>query len=501
MRKMEDYPDYSGYLSYLEEQGFDNVIMNKIISRHAACRQRTKALYERYKCYEEALPIFQRKPRFDDGLRDSQGNSIEQINNRINNDFFGEINDIMIGYYAGKAASYSYSTDSDAEEDTGGAEAVETAQKAITDYVSRNNFYDLNQEMTKYASVCGYAGRLFYIDKEGNERCMIVPPFDAVAIAKDRVTEPEFAVRYYSTTNIDGNEEWHAEGYDGANIYYFEGQMGSLALKKTEPHLFDCCPMQLIPLNGEMMSAAERVLALIDEYDQTVSDNANDAEGNTQAQQVFDGLEMDDTERAKAKRSGVICIPQNMSGESRSVYYLTKDINDSFNEHHLDRIERNIYRFSKTPNLNDDTFMTASGIALKFKLTAFEAKCGTFEAKCSSADTYMFKVIGSAFMKKGISFDYLQAYVEYKRNFPVDVAGEAQAAQSLINAGVPEEIAYNQLSCVDDINYLMELKEQKKQDALDLFGGSDEDGDDEDEEETGNRRRRNPLNDEDDESR
>ena len=60
------------------------------------------------------------------------------------------------------------------------------------------------------------------------------------------------------------------------------------------------------------------------------------------------------------------------------VYYLTKDINDSFNEHHLDRLERNIYRFSKTPNLNDETFNAASGISLKFKLTAFEAKCGAF---------------------------------------------------------------------------------------------------------------------------
>ena len=168
MRKTEDYPDYSGYLGYLEEHGFDNTIMNKIIARHASCRRRTAALYERYKCYEESVPIFSRTPRFDDGLRDDNGNPIEQINNRINNDFFGEINDIMIGYYAGKAASYSYSTDVDAEEDTGGEEAVERAQKALTDYVTRNNFYDLNQEMTKYASVCGYAGRLFYIDTEGN---------------------------------------------------------------------------------------------------------------------------------------------------------------------------------------------------------------------------------------------------------------------------------------------------------------------------------------------
>ena len=68
--------------------------------------------------------------------------------------------------------------------------------------------------------------------------------------------------------------------------------------------------------------------------------------------------------------------------------------------------------------------------------------------------------------------------MEYKRNFPVDVVSEAQATQSLINAGVPEEIAYNQLSCVDDIQYLMDLKEQKKQDALDLFGGDDDKEDD-----------------------
>lgn len=501
MRRMDDYPDYSGFLDYLEANGFDNLIMNKIIDRHAANRRRTTELYERYKCYEDVVPIFLREPRFKDGLLDENGNPVKQLNNRVNNDFFGEINDIMIGYFAGKAAAYSYSTDNDSEDETGGEQAVEEAQKAITDFVNRSNFYDLNQEMTKYASVCGYAGRLFYIDRDGEARCMIVPPYGAIAIARDRVTEPEFAVRYYRNYSIDGAEQWHAEGYDSRNIYYFDGVLGAMALREVKPHMFDFCPMQLVPLNGEMMSAAERVMALIDEYDKAVSDNANDAEGNTQAQQIFDGIELSDEEMAKAKRSGSIQIPPGMAGENHSVYYLTKDINDGFNEHHLDRIERNIYRFSKTPNLNDDTFMSASGIALKFKLTAFEAKCGTFEAKCSSADTYMFKVLGSIFQKQGIAFDYLQAYVEYKRNFPVDVLSEAQSVQSLINAGVPEEIAFNQLSCVDDINYLMELKEEKKQDALDLFGGSDgeDDEDDDGEDEPRGRQRRNPLN-EDNES-
>ncbi len=474
MRRECDYPDYSGYIDYLDAHGFDDEVMNRIIDRHTLNREYTKKLYERYKCYEDAVPIFSRRPRFDDNIADSEGNKIEPLNNKINNDFFGEINDIMIGYFAGKAASYSYSSDDDAIEQTGGDEAVDEARNELSSFITRNNFYDLNQEVTKYASVCGYAGRLFYIDREGKERCMVVPPYEAIALTRDKVQEPNYAVRYYSYADIDGAEHWKAEGYDQTYVYYYEGQLGSLHLVRKEAHLFGCCPMQIIPLNGEMMSSAERVLSLIDAYDKDVSDNANDAEGNTQAQEVFDGIELDGPELAKAKRSGSIQIPPAYNGASHSVYFLTKDINDGFNEHHLDRLERNIYRFSKTPNLNDETFNAASGISLKFKLTAFEAKCGTFEAKMNSADTYMFKVIGSSFEKRAIPFDYLQVYVEYKRNFPVDVASEAQAVQALINAGVPEEIAYNQLSCVDDIDYLMALKEQSKADAIKMFEPDDD---------------------------
>ena len=44
----------------------------------------------------------------------------------------------------------------------------------------------------------------------------------------------------------------------------------------------------------------------------------------------------------------------------QDVYYLVKNINDAFNSNHLKRTEDNIYRFSKTPNLNDDAFGTVS---------------------------------------------------------------------------------------------------------------------------------------------
>lgn len=66
--------------------------------------------------------------------------------------------------------------------------------------------------------------------------------------------------------------------------------------------------------------------------------------------------------------NGAINIKSTGTSQNADVTFLTKNINDSFTEHHLERLQDNIYRFSKTPNLNEDSFGSASGISLKFKL-------------------------------------------------------------------------------------------------------------------------------------
>ena len=142
---------------------------------------------------------------------------------------------------------------------------------------------------------------------------------------------------------------------------------------------------------------------------------------------------------------------------------------------HLDRTEDNIYRFSKTPNLNDESFGSASGISLKFKLTAFETKCGMFQAKMSQASQYMFKVLASSWRKKRISFDPLQVVIDYKRNFPLDLLSEAQAVQALKGAGFPDEIAFSQASFVDDVQYVLDLKEQEMNDIKPLDNEDEDD--------------------------
>jgi SPP1 family phage portal protein len=450
LRRIDEYPDYSGFIAAIKESGITETLVNKIIDKHQNNAAHTKALYDRYKTREDAVPIFSRVPRFEQ-------EGVEELNNQVNNDFFSEIADIAVGYFAGKAAAYKYAD----VDDEASAAATEQAKQALADFVTRNNMYDVNMETTKYATICGYSGRLFYIDIDGNERVMPVAPYETIILYENEMTEPFAAIRYYKTVDINDAESYKAEYYDDEKVIYFEGQLGALAhiADKDETHVFDYCPLQGIPRNRELMGDAEKVLALIDDYDKTVSDNSNDIEGNTNAHMVFKNIYIDDKEMAKSRKSGAF---QYQGGGDSDVYYLTKDVNDTFNTNHLNRLEDNIYRFSKTPNLNSDKFGEASGISLKFKITGLEAKCGAFEAKCMSADTYMFKLLASCFEKKRIPFNPLQCYTAYKRNFPMDLISEAQTVQALVNAGVPKKVAFEQLSFVDDVDFLMDMIEAEK---------------------------------------
>lgn len=461
--KLQKYPDYTAEIEAIEAGGITDWLLNRIIYKHRHNAAHSKALIERYEALEEGVPIFKRQPRF--------GDDPEVINNKINNDFFSEIVDFKTGYFAGNPIGYSYSDTREALEDTGEAgdsmnekeEARDEASKAITDFVTRSNMFDVDMECTKFASICGYAGRLFYVDPDGEERVMVVPPNECIILSKTRdITQPTFGVRYYTVKDINDNEIVKAEFYDSTGIYYYEGKANMLALVRQDANLFDCCPLQGIPNNREMQGDAEKVLALIDAYDRAISDTNNEVSSFANAYMVFENVDIKEDEQAKAQKSGAI---QFFSPDGKGkVYFLTKDVNDGFIEHHLERLEENIYRFSKTPNMSDESFGTASGISLKFKLTGLETKCGMFEAKMISAGTYMFRLLAKIWAKKQLKIDPLQCVMSFKRNFPLDLVSEAQAVQQLIAAGLPKRVAFDiALSCVDDVDWVMQLVEEEKE--------------------------------------
>lgn len=480
MRKKEQkYPDYTAEIEALEKDGISDALLVRIIDKHRHNAECNSKLIERYEALEGGVPIFGRRPRFADGN--------DAINHRINNDFFSEIVDFKTGYFAGNPVAYSYSDTQESFDDTGDAgdsekekeKARDIAAKALTDFVVRSNMFDIDMECTKYASICGYAGRLFYIDPLGDERVMVVPPNECIILSKTRdITQPTFGVRYYTTKDISDNTIVKAEFYDSDFIYYAEGgSIAALKITDKQPNLFGCCPLQGIPNNREMLGDAEKVLALIDAYDRAISDANNESDAFANAYMVFENISVNEAEVQKMQVSGAFTFTSGPNGGK--VYFLTKEINDGFIEHHLDRLEENIYRFSKTPNLSDEAFGTASGISLKFKLTGLETKCGMFEAKMISAGVYMFQLLANVWAKKQIKVDPLQCAMSFKRNFPLDLVSEAQAVQSLIAAGLPKRVAFDvALSCVDDVEWVMQLIEEEKDNIAPL----DDDDDDEDDE-------------------
>ena len=458
--KKQLFPEYSAEIEAIEKNGISEEILHKIIAKHKHNALYNRKLYNRYMVLAGSVPIFEREPRF---------NELNPINNKINNDFFGEIVDFKTGYFAGKPITYSYSKGEEAQQDTGGEEAVKTAARTVTDFTTRNNMYGCDMDVTKLASICGYSGRLFYIDKDGNERCMPTIPYETIVLSNTNIAEPEYAVRYFSRKDIDGVKTWTAEFYDNQYVYFYKGgSLGALKYVKKKLHCFDYCPLQGIANNKELMGDAEKVLAAIDDYDKVISDNSNEIESFVHAYLIFEGMRIDDEEIEKGKQAGSFKIPHTGTQQGKA-YFLTKNINDNFTEHHLKRIEDNIYRFSKTPNLNDVTFGSASGVSLKFKLHGLETKCGMFQAKMQDAAQYMWKVLASSWDKRKITVDPLHVTMDFKRNFPLDIQNEAQAAQVLIAAGMPKEFVYSQLSFVDDVDDIMEKIEAEQGDVASLY--------------------------------
>ena len=87
--KME-YPDYAAEIEQIRLTGITTDLLDRIIERHQGCQRHMMDLYGRYRTEADKVPIFTREPRFS-GDDDHEAESA--INNRVNNDFLGEIVD------------------------------------------------------------------------------------------------------------------------------------------------------------------------------------------------------------------------------------------------------------------------------------------------------------------------------------------------------------------------------------------------------------------------
>ena len=444
---------YTGEIrATITEEGISPSLLSEIISLHTIKALKMIDKHKRYRTDESALPIFKRQ------MPDSN-----KIDNKLVNDFFSEIVDTKTGYMFGNPVVMQ--VDKSMVED---ASTYDLLATKIQELKVRSNLDDTNSENCKMAAICGYDAMLAYIDKEGEEAVQRIDPWEAIILSEREYTEPEFAIRTYTTWD----DKRIAELYDSEYIYIYESpttSSTSFVFRERVAHMFAYCPMWGVPNNAELQGDADKVLTLIDAYDRTMSDFNSEIEQFRLAYLLFYGVEPDAETIDALKQTGALYIPPSESGESANdVKYLVKNLDHAALDSHLDRLEDNIMRFAKHVNFTDESFGSSiSGVAMRFKIFHLETKAKYFERKHNAALMYMFKVIGSAWKAKGINFEWTTLENKYTRNLPVNLVDEAQAATALMGL-VSQRTAISQLSFVNDVDREMEEIEREKGDTVNL---------------------------------
>lgn len=453
-------PDFSYEIEQIQKGGITPELVQRILRKFEPRQAEMKRLYLRYLGDPDGVPIYQR--RLDDDRK---------VNNRVANDFFGEIVDMKVGYFAGNPISYNYAKDDP---------NYEEAQGLITRFAALNNLPDLDVEVTKMAAICGYGARLLYIDKQARERAKNLPAFGTVFLTTTGdITEPDYALYVYTVLDERDSPIRKVEFYDAAYTHFFietRSNSGTYQVEKPpELHPFGMCPVVGFPNNAELQGDAEKVLSLIDAYDRTLSDVNSEIEAFRLAYMAFIGGMITEEELEQARRTGAFNLPEGADAK-----FITKNLDDDVVEHHLDRLHDNIYRFSKTPDLSDEAFGggAQSGEARKYRLLGLEMKTGFFENKFRSASKRMFELLAAPWKMKtpSLRFDPLNVWYEFKRNFPRDLLYEAQATRQL-KGMVSEQTRLSQLSFVDDAQYEIELM-QRERDEIPELDLPDDEGDD-----------------------
>ena len=400
-------------------------------------------LYKRYKTETDGVPIFDRY--YDDTAK---------INRQLNNDFFSEIVDTKTGYLAG--VPIVYETDPESPD--------------FEEFQLRNRIDDLDAETVKMASICGTAGRLLYVDTDGKHRIMNVNPWECIWVWDRSIDEVQFALRYYLVEYVGPSGQTEnkvrVEWYDKDTVTFFIESVNGYILDDTEPvnpmpHLFNFVPLIEYPNNEERIGDAEKVLALIDAYDRKESDIDSELEQWRLAYMKAIGADITSEVVEDAKYTGAFNLP-----EGADLAFIEKNINVAAIDSHLNRLEANILRFSKSVNFSDQEFTSdISGESRKYKLLSLENKCIVAERKFSASNQRMFKVLASS---PNFNLDWLHVTQKFTRNLPISLEKDAQVLATLKGI-IPDEILYGLASFIDDPKAVIEMMDEQREKQMNYY--------------------------------
>ena len=450
----------------VEEKRFSATLLNDLVEAHS------KKIAPRYRHFQK---LYEGKHK----ILSRQKTDKNKPNNKVVNDFFGQVIDNTVGYFLGNPIILNYTEPKpekpkvDKDPVDVGVDLSDMEDTAVQEYLDdlgvENDKDDLFIEWGKEAMIKGLSHILVYQDEESNTKFMRISPEDLIIVYENSATKKaKYKIRLYDIDTEDTGVTTHyAEVYSATKMELFKSventavsgakrEFCSYAFVEEKPHIYGRLPIVTVYNNEESMSDLEKIESLVADYDKVLSDVSNEFEAFRNAYLMLKNMTAGKDGIQKLKDEGIIEVMEN-----GDVKFVTKQIQTEALENHLNRLEKNIYTFSQVPNLSDENFAgNLSGVAIRFKLFGLETKCIIKERKMEKAIRELVRVLSVPIrVSTGKEVDLLSLKVEFTRNVPNNLT-EIVDTVAKLDGKVDKETLLSLLPFIDNPKEVLEKMEQ-----------------------------------------
>jgi len=359
-------------------------------------------------------------------------------NNKLVNNFADYIVNQAAAYFMGTPVSYT-------------SENAALLEK-VQDILNYNDEADLNSQHAENIGIYGSSFELHYIDKEDemmDTRFAVVSPQEMFIVYNyDLVPSPLYAVRYYEVPNQEDKSTYKVEIYTESSVLYYTLSGQQWLLEQEIPHFYNDVPVIEVMNNNDRMGDFEKVLTLIDAYNNLESDSMNDFDYFSDAYLFLKGASIDSETAIDMKTNRLINVVEPDADAS----FLTKNIQDAALENYKNRIVNDIHKFSAVPNLTDEAFAgNLSGVAIKYKLMGLENIAGKKERRFKKALQRRLELLTSLLFVRGLipKSNYFDIDISFKRTIPSNELEQVQMVRDLTGS-VSQITLLSLLSFIDD---------------------------------------------------
>ena len=339
----------------------------------------------------------------------------------------------------------------------------DTIAQAINDFERENEITDHEYELARKCCIYGHAFEYLYQDEEAKTKMTICTPMELFVVYDDTVKNRAlFAVRYgYHSTETDQPGQRYGEILTREEIIPFEGSTAGEPMENPYGRL----PCVEWMLNEDRMGLYEGISGLVEAYNHTLGEKANDVDAFAEAYLAVLGAELDEDGIYKIRDNRVINLYGTDDAKDILVQFLQKPTADGTQENLLNRLETLIYQTSMVANISDESFgSAASGVALAYKLQAMSNLALTFDRKIEKSLRKRYKLFCSLSTNVPDRDAWRDVDIRTTRNLPKNVAEEAQTAAQLEGI-VSKETQLSVLSIVPDVKKELERMEQEGAEA------------------------------------